>query len=116
MYEYQAAVLDVLDGDSVRLDADLGFSIRSKMTVRLYGINTPEVVGEEKPAGLVSKARLSELILGKSVLIKTFKDKGDKYGRILADIFLPGDPVSVNQKLLNEGLAKPYFGTGVKPV
>lgn len=47
--------------------------------------------------GLKSKARLEELILNKDVIIKTDKDKTEKYGRWLAEIFV-GD-VNVNQTL-----------------
>lgn len=47
MYEYQAIILQIVDGDTVRLDVDFGFSIRQKMTLRLYGINAPESIGRQ---------------------------------------------------------------------
>lgn len=49
----------VIDGDTVVLDIDLGFDtwLRNQ-TIRLYGLNTPEITGEEKPEGLKSKAWL----------------------------------------------------------
>ena len=39
---YGATVLKVVDGDTIELMVDLGFSVHHKIRVRLYGINTPE--------------------------------------------------------------------------
>lgn len=130
MYEYAAQIVDVVDGDTVRMDVDLGFSIRQRMMLRLYGINTPEVVGASKAAGLAAKDFLVTLLsngtqgmaggpvcpIWRRVTIKTFKDKGDKYGRLLALVFIGDDPIPVNDKLIAAGHAKAYFGDGPKPV
>jgi len=89
------------------LDISLGFNITMhKQKARLLGINTPEVRGKEREAGLVSRDRLRELIDGKDIIIVTHKDKGGKYGRLLATIFLDG--VNINQQLVDEGLAEVY--------
>jgi micrococcal nuclease len=42
MYEYNAKVLRVVDGDTVDVLIDVGFSTFKKERVRLHGINTPE--------------------------------------------------------------------------
>mgnify|MGYP001304981027 FL=1 len=42
MYEYKAKVLRVVDGDTVDVLIDVGFSTFKKERVRLHGINTPE--------------------------------------------------------------------------
>ena len=89
------------------MDISLGFNITMhKQKARLLGINTPEVRGKEREAGLVSRDRLRELIDGKDIIIVTHKDKGGKYGRLLATIFLDG--VNINQQLVDEGLAEVY--------
>ena len=77
-----------------------------KQKVRLLGIDTPEVRGPEKLDGLISRDRLRELIDGKDIIIVTHKDRGGKYGRLLATIYLDG--VDINQQLVDEGLAKVY--------
>ena len=77
-----------------------------KQKVRLLGINTPEVRGPEREKGLVSRNRLRDLIDGKDIIVSTYKDKGGKYGRLLATIFLDG--VDINQQLVDEGLAEVY--------
>jgi micrococcal nuclease len=110
MYTYRAKITDVYDGDSVTALVDLGFRIQFEIKVRLSGIYTPEIRGEERLEGLISKKRVVDLILQKDVILKTQRDKTEKYGRWLGEIFLPGEEISINQLLLNEGLAKPFKG------
>jgi micrococcal nuclease len=110
MYTYRAKITDVYDGDTVTAVVDLGFRIQFEIKVRLSGINTPEIKGNEKLEGLISKKRVVDLILHKDVILKTQRDKTEKYGRWLGEIFLPGEEISINQLLLNEGLAKPFKG------
>jgi hypothetical protein len=57
-YWYTGKVLRVVDGDTVDLMVDLGFSVHHKIRVRLYGINTPESRTKdlaEKAMGLKAK-------------------------------------------------------------
>jgi micrococcal nuclease len=96
----------VYDGDSVTLDISLGFDITIKQKVRLLGIDTPEIRGKERLDGLIARDRLRELIDGKDIIIVTHKDRGGKYGRLLATIYLDG--VDINQQLVDEGLAEVY--------
>lgn len=109
MYTYKATIIGVYDGDTVTAIADLGFHVNKEIKIRLAGIDTPEIRGAERPDGLVSKKRMEDLVLNKEVIIKTYKDKQEKYGRWLADIFIPESDISVNQMLINEGLAIPYM-------
>lgn len=108
MYTYKAKIVSVYDGDTVTALVDLGFRINFEIKIRLAGIDTPELRGEERIAGVAAKKRVDELIYGKQVTIKTQKDKQEKFGRWLGEIFLPGSELSVNQQLLNEGLAEHY--------
>ncbi len=95
MYEYRCKVLRVVDGDTVDVDIDLGFGIVLKdERVRIMGIDTPESRTRdkvEKLFGLASKARLKELIGGRSgpILKTQINKKGEdmkgKFGRILGD-------------------------------
>ncbi len=109
MYEYKAFVLKIIDGDTIDVDLDLGFKIHTKQRLRLYGINTPEIRGEEREEGLKSKKFVeSHLPVGKEILVKTQKDKTGKYGRYLATIIVDG--VNLNELLIAEGLAERYKG------
>jgi len=111
MYQYKIKKINrIIDGDTVDLDIDLGFGITLSHRVRLKGINAAETRTldlEEKSEGI--KARLwleKELAREGEWIIDTTKE--DKYGRILGTLYLVGDPVTVNERMLNEGIAKPY--------
>ena len=111
MYEYKAKLIRVIDGDTVDFDIDLGFDSHLYARVRLLGINTPETYGvkkatEEYVTGMQAKNFVVDFLSGKEILIKTEKDKTGKYGRYLATVYVDG--VSLNQKLLDEGLAEEY--------
>ena len=115
MYEYSAEVLRVVDGDTVDVLIDCGFSTFRKERIRLHGIDAPESRTrdkEEKVRGLAAKARLQELIknTSKKVTIKTELDKKGKYGRILGVIWDKEKKKNFNKVLVSEGHAKKYFG------
>ena len=42
MYEYNVEIMRVVDGDTVDVMVDLGFSVFTPQRVRLAGIDTPE--------------------------------------------------------------------------
>jgi len=107
LYVYKAVVTGVYDGDTVTMDIDLGFSVTLKdQKIRLLGLNAPEVRGEQKELGLVTRDRLRQKILGRRVFLETHRDKKGKFGRWLGIIWLGEE--DVNQWLLKEGLAKAY--------
>ncbi len=92
MYYYKAEVTRIVDGDTVDVAIDLGFSVSTKTRLRLYGINAPESRTrdkKEKKRGLAAKARLKELIdQNDGWVYMQSKEKG-KYGRYLANIYVP---------------------------
>jgi micrococcal nuclease len=108
MYEYRAKITSVYDGDTVTAEIDLGFNVKITEKIRLLRINTPEIRGEERESGLISRDRLRELILNKEVIIHTIKDKQGKYGRYLGEIFIiyNDENMNVNDWLVTEGLAE----------
>jgi micrococcal nuclease len=116
MYEYRVKkVLKVVDGDTIDVDIDLGFSISYSQRVRLAGIDTPESRTKdkaEKILGLEVKDRLKKAIdAATNIVIKTEKpDSSEKYGRILGWVFLDDNKVSINQTLIDEGYAWVYMG------
>lgn len=107
MWEYRAFVRKVYDGDTITVDFDLGFDILLKnQKIRLAGINTPEVRGEQRAEGLISRDALRSRIANKWIIIKTEKDKKGKYGRWIGTVIL--DDENINEWLINEGYAKVY--------
>ncbi len=111
MYTYKIKKINkIIDGDTVDLDIDLGFSITISHRVRLKDINAPETRTlnlDEKKLGVEAKDWLEQELSRKgNWVIQTFKE--DKYGRILGTIYLEGESTTVNEKMLNEGVALPY--------
>jgi micrococcal nuclease len=108
LYQYRAKVMSVYDGDTVRVDIDLGLKTWIKNeSIRLYRINAPEVRGSERVEGLKSRDYLRKLILKKEVIIQTIKDKKGKYGRYLGEIWIEKNKkwINVNDLLVEKGYA-----------
>jgi micrococcal nuclease len=116
MYEYHVKkVTNVVDGDTIDVEIDLGFDISFSSRVRLAGIDTPEsrtTDKAEKVLGLEAKEYVKSKIKdAKVVVIKTEKmDSSEKYGRILGWLFLDGSKVSVNEQMIADGYAWGYLG------
>ena len=108
IYEYQAVIIRVVDGDTAWLRVDLGFNIHHDMSVRFMGINAPETSTTE--GKLVREWLTNRLPVGTTVLLRTEKDRTEKYGRYLGTLYEPpAVDVSINQVLLNIGYAVPYL-------
>jgi endonuclease YncB( thermonuclease family) len=103
LYEYRCTIVDVVDGDTVHALVDLGLDESRKLTLRLNRINTPEM---GTVAGAEAKTRLIELLEPGDVILRTIKDRREKYGRYLAELDVAG--INVNDRLLEEGFAVPY--------
>lgn len=106
MFEYSAEIIKVVDGDTVHANVDLGFNVHVEMTLRLMGINAPEKVTAE---GKAAKKHLESLLPTTSVVIRTLRDKREKYGRYLAYVIRP-DGVNVNDEMVVAGHAVLYDG------
>ena len=118
MFEYFCKVTRVVDCDTIDVEVDLGFDIIHRARVRMMGIDTPESRTRnkaEKVLGLASKARLKELLANRRVKLETSKEGKGKFGRILATVWTSDkkgveEYVNINEKLIEEGHARPYFG------
>lgn len=89
-------VTEVIDGDTFKTD--------KKKTVRLLGINTPEII---EPGGDLAKEFLSKMILNENVRLKADITIKDDYGRYLYYVYL--DNKMVNMELIRCGLAETRF-------
>lgn len=109
LYRYKAEVVSVYDGDTITVNIDLGLSVfLNKEKLRFNRINAPEVKGKSKKEGIKSRDYLTKLILGKEIYIETIKDRKEKYGRYLAEVYLLMDNkyVNINDLLVKKGFAK----------
>ena len=115
MYEYKCKVKRVVDGDTMDVILDLGFSVHHAVRVRMAGIDTPESRTrdkDEKARGKLSKAFLKESIKGKKIILKTkIKDAKGKFGRVIAEVwaeFEEGSLRNINELMIKECYAVKY--------
>lgn len=101
-----ATVRYVHDGDTLYLTID---GTDTERTVRLLGIDTPEIGDDAECYGTAARDRVRELLPeGTRVLVTMDTEALDQYGRTLLHLFLP-DGTHVNRLLIDEGLAAAMF-------
>ena len=111
MFEYNAEVLRIVDGDTLDARIDLGFDVHVNKRIRLMGIDTWESRTRdkaEKVKGLAAKARLKELLKQDKDKFKLISHGTGKFGRVLGDIEISVG--NVCDILIEEGHAYSYFG------
>lgn len=108
---YRANVVDVYDGDTIRVDIDLGFNMSLKnLRVRLSGIDTAEIKSKDealKTKALQARDWLKQQCLGKDVYLESAGL--DKYGRWLGRVYTK-EEVCLNDELIKLGFAIGYEG------
>ena len=101
-YIYKASLESIYDGDTITCTVDCGFGVKlTKQKFPLFGINCPEMRGDDKIKGRESRDALRSKLENKKILIKTVKDKKGKYGRYLGIIYL-GDE-NINDWIVENG-------------
>jgi micrococcal nuclease len=118
MFQYEAQVLRIVDGDTLWLSVDLGFKIHYQIDVRLAHINAPEIAnftldGITNPAIIYINQCVP---VGSTCVVEI--SRAEKYGRWLGTIFyLKGSKLrdeilragsSLNDELVARGYAKVY--------
>ncbi len=96
-------VVRVVDGDTIVVK----FKNGRYEKVRLIGINTPETVDPRRPVqyfGKEASRYTKKHLLGKTVFLQYDWQLRDKYGRLLAYVFLP-DGTFFNAKIIRDGYA-----------
>lgn len=118
-YEYCAEVIKVIDGDTLDLRIDMGMDLYLMQRIRSYGINAPDYK-DGYDARNAAKTYLDLLLREgtpdgsyNTLLIRTLKDKKEKYGRYLANMWIYGqDPATdqtINLKMIEAGHAVEYM-------
>lgn len=86
IYTYQAVVEKVVDGDTLKVRFFLGGRHRRRETLRLRGLDCPEMDTRE---GQAAKVFVQSYIKeAQTIIVRS--SRSDKWDRYLADIFLPG--------------------------
>ena len=99
----------MIDGDTLKVRIDLGFKTWIRHTLRLRGIDCPEL---DTRAGEAAKAFVQSH-LKEAALIVLHSSRSDKYDRYLADAFIPArngpsEDVFLNNLLLEKNYAKRF--------
>jgi len=102
----KGTVTQIVDGDTLLLDNGL--------VVRLIGVQAPHLaLGrpglDDWPKGAESKQALSDLTLNQPVLLRYGGEEKDRYGRLLAQVFLRDAAGTwVQQQMLLAGMGRVY--------
>ena len=100
LYYYKGLVTYVVDGDTYDILVSLGFDQYAMIRFRLFKYGTPEVRGEEREEGLRVKAKVQDMIEGKTVILKSTK-KGS-FQRYLVEIWTE-DKIHLGDYLYENG-------------
>ncbi|END1833659.1 thermonuclease family protein [Shigella flexneri] len=101
LYTFKATCTNVVDGDTIDIDLDLGFETFAKRRVRLLNVDTPERGQENyKEATDFTKA----CVEGKKIYVQTYKS--DVFGRYLANVWYEDGQRSLNDDLRDAELLK----------
>ena len=122
-------VIKVYDGDTITIASIIpnlnSNNIVYRLSIRLKGIDSPEIKGHtqnERTAAITSRDALHKLIFGK--IIELRNNSNEKYGRILADVYLPisngssnssGTLLHINKWMIDNNYAILYNG-GTKTI
>jgi micrococcal nuclease len=97
--DYWVTIKWVADGDTVYT--------KGGKSIRYIGINSPEIDHEKKvaePFGYEARKLNRDLVHRKRVRLEFDTEKADRYGRLLAYVYLPNGTF-VNQSIVREGMA-----------
>jgi endonuclease YncB( thermonuclease family) len=104
-------VIKVYDGDTITIASTMPYSNSPlyRFSVRLNGIDCPEIKSkndDEHACALLAKTEMTNMVLHKIITLKNIQT--EKYGRILADVYI--DDLHVNKHMLDNHLAVAYDG------
>lgn len=109
MYDYNAVLVRVVDGDTVVLDLDLGFNEwrkandkKTEPSYRLSRINAPEL---PTPDGINARTHLIQLIDQRKLWVHT--DKTDHFARYVVELYIDdaNGRFNVNDQMVTDGFA-----------
>ena len=119
-YNFRVISVDkIVDGDTIDVTFDLGFSICKSERIRVAGIDSPEKRTrnlEEKELGIDASEWLEYKLEGaiageEDLVIRTELEGGvGKYGRLLGWLYVGDADVSLNEQMIDEGYAWEYDG------
>jgi len=111
-YKTYAKCVSVYDGDTIHVVFKMPETNKyHRWIIRMSGIDTPEIKTKntaEKTKAIEVRDYLRNKILDKIIILECLDF--DKYGRLLGNIFIINENITLNQQLINNGMAKIYNG------
>lgn len=110
MFEYEAEVTRVVDGDTYDVNVDLGFNIKMSMRVRMKDVDTPETWRPRNLEENVHGEQATAFVLktfeeaNNKITIRTYKAGASIYGRYEADVIVNGQ--DLGELLVANGFEK----------
>lgn len=104
----------VIDGDTIEVVLDIQFGLTMKTSIRIIGINTPEVRGDkEKRAGLAVKSLVEQWLKNhETIYCQVIKE--DKFGGRFDGRIITPTEYTLSEYLLDNKLAQEYDGKTAK--
>ncbi len=107
-----AAVVDVIDGDTIKVRANVWVGVTVAAAVRLEAVDAPEITNagcpEERALGEREKRYVAAFLARGSAVLKDV-EQGKYAGRVVARIEAPSGE-DLGAALMDAGLTKPYGG------
>lgn len=105
-YRYKVDIIGVHDGDTVTVSVHLGFGLLFATSIRMAGINAPEL---SAPGGNEARDYLRELVAAGTGpwTARTYKTGNEKFGRWLATLYDPAG-TDICQQMIDTGHAVYY--------
>lgn len=110
-----ARLVDVIDGDTIRVRARIWLGTDIETLVRIEGIDTPELRGkcdEERALAERARSRVAQLATGQQLMLYDIR-YGKYAGRVVARVEVQGEDIA--ERLLIEKLAHRYDGGKRRP-
>jgi len=112
--EYNYEITRVIDGDTVAFQADfLPAPLKQELSIRLYGVDTPEKghrakCPSESSKGQAAYAFTKNLVKNASITKVIIMKWGKYAGRVIGDVIIDGK--SLTKQLLEKGYGREYHG------
>ena len=114
VFNFDAELDRVVDGDTIDVILDLGFKLKKKVRLRIKGIDTPECRTrnkQEKQAGLKVKLWVDVMLSSTEFRVRSETVSGKYGGRVLGDIVFPSQQ-TLSGRLIQKGYAASCPGGG----
>jgi len=113
LWNYRCRPTRVVDGDTIYVQIDVGFRLTTAQSVRLLGVDTPEInrgTTEQRAAGVAAREATTLWLADHAVgdwPLRIATSKADSFGRWLG-VVTSSDGDNLNEWLLEHGHAVPW--------